>query len=306
MLPLSASAPSELLWPRPPWLSLGTHPARSWPWCAPRGSQGGWAVPGHQRWHRLLSQAGGGSLARGVCSRAGGAQGDCGGQRAGPGQNAAKGKWMKSPAGTFAAALHPSKSPAGPIQMGLPCAPCQAPGSWQSWGPGQCPLRARGAGPGQPGVTGSQPPAPQQQPGRPSPAGRRWPGPGGCRNSWLQLLGTRCPPQGPSADGRARPWGQAMGPGHRRMLLQPHGLAEMGRADRRTDRGAALPYPSVPRLVPAALPLPSEPFWAGPSYGNQGANQETARLPPGNFPWEPGPSRQGISPSPPPPRRLPR
>lgn len=107
---------------------------------------------------------------------------------------------------------------------------------------------------------------------------------------------------------------QAMGPGHRRMLLQPHRLAEMGRTDGQRGRAAPPqrgsrvllgPGPSVPRLVPAALPLPSEPFWAGPSYGNQGANQETARLPAsptGEFPLGTlGQADRGFPLPPPPP-----
>lgn len=56
----------------------------------------------------------------------------------------------------------------------------------------------------------------------------------------------------------------------------------------------------------AMLCPPSVPFRAGPSYGNQRAKQETARLPPGNFSWERGPRRQGISPSPSSPRCLPK
>lgn len=296
----ASCSPSVL---QPPACSSGLG-RPGWAWGRIRQGPGPGALPvaarevgqcqGHQRWHRLLSQAGGGSLARGACSRAGGAQGDRGGQRAGPGQNAAKGKWMESPAGTFAATLHPSKNPAGPIQMGLPCAPCRAPGAWQSRGPGQCPLWAHGAGPGQRGVTGPQPPAPHQQPGRPSPAGRRWPGPGGCRNSWLQLLGTRCPPQGPSADGRARPWGRVTGGCFCSLTasLRWDGRMDRGAVPRRRSEGPVCCWgqaPPCPVLSLPRCPCPRSHFGQVPAMEIKEQTRKppvSPRLPPGNFPWE--------------------
>lgn len=99
-------------------------------------------------------------------------------------------------------------------------------------------------------------------------------GAGGCSAA---LLGGGIP-------GCAPPWCQVWGC-HGWMLLGSVCLPAMGRMD-----------PTA--VCSGRAVLPWQLFRAGPSYGNQGAKQETARLPPGNFSREPGPSRQGISPSP--------
>lgn len=268
-------------------------------------------------------------MARGVCSGAGGAQGDRSGgvtasrgQRAGPGQNPAKGKWTESPDGTYAAAPHPSESPAGPVQTELVRAPRRAPGAWESR-VARAVLHARGAGVGQSGITGSQLPA-LPAAGAAEPCGKALAGPRGMRHgSGGELEKFLAPAAGDtvSPPGTQRGWeSQAMGPGHRRMLLQPHCLAEMGRTDGRTDgscRAAAARVPCAAGAGP--LRAPSCPCCAAPALGAILGRPQLwkSRSKPGNrpsprvshqgiSPGNAGPSRQGISPSPTSPCRLPK
>lgn len=123
------------------------------------------------------------------------------------------GPLLKLPAslsGTYSSTPHPSESPCLSHPDGAGAAPHWAPASWRPWNRADetscAPApRARGAGRGYSRIKRAAATSPAPAAGAAEPRGRVLAGPRGLhngspvgsQNSWLQLLGTWCPPQGP-------------------------------------------------------------------------------------------------------------